>query len=135
MTVDLSNSDAIFAAQLAAEAGVSVPEFIGGLLRWTAVLHSRQIRDDELPEHPADADPQEKPALSRAADDLRRECGLYLTAVNTGHTKDGPLWVWQAWTGDDVELPVVIEHDPRSLNQGLLLFLTGYRLGMKVIPF
>lgn len=135
MTIDLPNNDALLAEQLANDAGVSVAEFIAGMIRWTAACHSKRIEEEPLPQHPADADPREKPAISRAADDLRRECGLYLTAVNTGHTKDRPLWVWQAWTGDDVELPVAIEHDPRSLNQGLLLFLNGYRLGMKVIPF
>ncbi len=135
MNVTLTPNDTKTAERLADEAGVSIDVLVGGLLRWTAVLHGRQIRDDELPEHPADRDPEEKPSLNSASENIRRECGLFMTAVDVGHTAAGPLWVWKAWDANNHELPVAIEHDARTLNQGLLLFLTGYRLGMRAIPF
>jgi hypothetical protein len=137
MTLSLSKSDTAIAEQLANVAGVPVPDLIGGLLRWTAILHSIAPPDDEEPgyAHPADRPADEKPVLSPALEALRVNCNLYISAVDIGTRPDGPLWMWKVWNSSQEELPAAIEHDARSLDKSLLDFLTGYALGMKAIPF
>jgi len=137
MQLELPKPDFAIAQQLADVAGVPVPDLVGGLLRWTAVVHSVVPADDEEPGpvHPADRLADEKPVLSPALETLRVDCGLYISAVAIGTCPDGPLWMWKVWSSTQEELPVAIEHNARSLDKSLLDFLTGYALGMKAIPF
>lgn len=137
MTLNLSPRDMQTAEQLATDAGVPVEVLVGGLLRWTAVLHARTdaLEDEEWDPHPGECPTDEPPALPQAVEDLRRECSLGIKAREVGICPSGPLWVWELTDPNGDPLPVAIESNPRQLEQRLLDVLTGYRLGTRAIPF
>lgn len=76
-----------------------------------------------------------KPKLTPAAETLRRESGLWISAKDIGDCPDGVLWSWEILAPSGERLPVAICHDRSSLDKELLVFLTGFRLGQRTIPF
>jgi len=76
-----------------------------------------------------------QPKLSPALEQLRFECQLGIKAVDVGDCPEGVLWVWQLSDNTTKPMPVAIEHGRSNHDQRLLDFLTGYRLGMRHIPF
>lgn len=76
-----------------------------------------------------------KPKLNQACEALRRECGLWISAKDIGDCPDGVLWSWEILTPGGDRLPVAICHDRSSHDKELLVFLTGFRLGQRTIPF
>lgn len=137
MLLELPQRDISAAEQLAADAGVQVEDLVGGLIRWTAVLHARTdaLEDEERDPHPGELRTDEAPSLPAACENIRRECSLGITARDVGTCPSGRLWVWELSDPNGDPLSVAVESNPRDLEQRLLDVLTGYRLGMRAIPF